>query len=91
MSELRQATYEHVVTTALSFSCTRHLRELHLRWKSIGTLCKYAMGSIWDRVEEKNELGGEIRIGGSRVKVVRSPEAKIQYLEDSQPNEVSIE
>lgn len=28
-------TYEQVVTTALSFNNTRHLRELHRRWKSI--------------------------------------------------------
>jgi len=28
-------TYEQVVTTALSFSCTRHFKELHRRWKSM--------------------------------------------------------
>lgn len=44
------ATYEQVVTTAFSFNSARHLRELHLKEKSMFSL---AMGCCWREQEVK--------------------------------------
>jgi hypothetical protein len=43
-------TYEQVVTTAFSFNSARHLRELHLKEKSMVWL---AMGCGWREQEVK--------------------------------------